>query len=66
MLLKKEKKVKSKDEYLGGKMECENYIKTMIDCMPEEHYVDRTILREYEISEVSDAVFAPSFQRVEY
>lgn len=52
--------------YLGGKMECANYIKRMLKCMPKEIYVNRTVLKEHKMSDISDAVFVPSHQKVEY
>ncbi len=56
------------DEYIfvGGKVDCENYIKEMINCKPKDICVDRTIVRKYKKSDISDAVFAPGYQKVEY
>ena len=52
--------------YLGGKAECKNYMKEMIKCKPKDIYVNRTIRKEYKISDLSDAVFMPGYRKVEY
>lgn len=53
-------------KYLGGKTECAQYIQTMNKCKPKDVYVNRTIRKKYKMSDVPDAVFVPSFQKVEY
>lgn len=53
-------------KYLGGKMDCAKYIKRMIKCKPKDIYVNRTVLRKYKMTDISDAVFVPSHQKVEY
>jgi len=53
-------------KYLGGKMECANYIKEMIKCKPRDIYVNRTIRKKHKLSDIPDAVFVPGFQKVEY
>lgn len=53
-------------KYLGGKVECENYIKKMLKCKPKDIYVNRTVRRKYKMSDIPDAVFLPSYQKVEY
>ena len=52
--------------YLGGKTDCENYIKKMIKSRPKDIYVNRTILRTYKMSDIPDAVFVPGYHKVEY
>lgn len=52
--------------YLGGKEDCKNYIKKMLKCQPKDIYVNKTIRRKYKKSDVSDAMFMPSYYRVEY
>ena len=52
--------------YLGGKIDCENYIKKMIKCKLKDIYVNRTICRKHKMSDISDAVFVPGYQKVEY
>lgn len=53
-------------KYLGGKIECTKYIKEMIKRKPKDIYVNRTVLKKYKLSDIPDAVFVPSFQKVEY
>lgn len=48
--------------YLGGKKECVKYIQEMLVCNPEDVYVNRT----YKIKDISDAVFVPGYQQIEY
>lgn len=52
--------------YVGGKMDCEKYIKRMIECKPKDIYVNRTVRKEYKKSDISDAVFMSGYQKVEY
>ena len=52
--------------YLGGKKACANYIEKMVKCKPKDIYVNRTILREHKMSDLTDAVFVPGYQKVEY
>ena len=52
--------------YLGGKANCAKYIKETIKNKPKDIYVDRTVLKEYKLSDIPDAVFAPGYQKVEY
>ena len=52
--------------YLGGKAECEGYIKRMVKCKPKDIYVNRTIRRKYKMSDIPDAVYFPGYQKVEY
>jgi len=51
---------------LGGKKACANYIEKMVKCKPKDIYVNRTILREHRMSDLTDAVFVPGYQKVEY
>lgn len=53
-------------KYLGGKEECAEYIKEMLKHKPKDIYVNRTVRRKHKLSDISDAVFVPGFQRVEY
>lgn len=53
-------------KYLGGKMECAKYIKKMLKCKPKDIYVNRTILKEHKMSDISEVAFMPSYQKVEY
>lgn len=53
-------------KYLGGKIKCAQYIKKMIKCKPKDTYVNRTVLKKYKINAISDAVFMPGYQKVEY
>lgn len=53
-------------KYLGEKQNCANYIKKMLEHPPKDIYVNRTICKKYKISDISDAVFVPSYQKVEY
>lgn len=52
--------------YLGGKAECEGYMKRMVKCKPKDIYVNRTIRRKYKMSDIPDAVYFPGYQKVEY
>ncbi|MBQ2967813.1 MAG: hypothetical protein IJE10_06835 [Clostridia bacterium] len=52
--------------YLGGKIDCKNYIEKMVNCRPKDIYVDKTVIRKYKKSDIPDAKFAPSYQKVEY
>lgn len=52
--------------YLGGKRDCANYIKKMLKCNPKDIYVSKTVHKKYKINDNSDAVFVPSYQKVEY
>lgn len=38
----------------------------MLKCQPKDIYVNKTIRRKYKKSDVSDAMFMPSYYRVEY
>lgn len=53
-------------KYLGGKTNCENYIKKMIKCKPKDIYVNKTIRKKYKMSDIPDAMFIPGYQKVEY
>lgn len=53
-------------KYLGGKMNCAKYIKKMLKCKPKDIYVNRTILKEHKMSDISEVAFMPSYQKVEY
>lgn len=53
-------------KYLGGKANCADYIKKMLDHPSKDIYVNRTIRKKYKISDISDAVFVPGYQKVEY
>ena len=53
-------------KYLGGKKNCAKYIKEMLKCKPKDIYVNRTIRKKYKISDIPDAVFVPSYEKVEY
>ncbi len=53
-------------KYLGGKIECTKYIKEMIKRKPKDIFVNRTVLKKHKLSDIPEAVFVPSFQKVEY
>ena len=53
-------------KYIGGKKECENYIKKMLASKHKDIYVTRTVLKKYKRSSLSNAVFAPGHQKVDY
>lgn len=53
-------------KYIGGKKECENYIKKMLASKHKDIYVTRTVLKKYKRSSLSNAVFAPGYQKVDY
>ena len=52
--------------YLGGKKECENYMREMISNKPAEIFVDRTVIRTHRFDELQDAIIMPGHQEVEY
>lgn len=52
--------------YIGGKKECAEFIKEMLVQKPKEIYVDRTVLKEYKIDELSNIRFAKGYRKVEY
>lgn len=53
--------------YLGGKTDCEKYMKKMIQCMPEDIYVNRTVRKVYKKSDILKAAcFAPGYHKVVY
>lgn len=52
--------------YLGGKIDCANYIKKMLEHKPKDIYVNRTVRKKYEMNAMSDAVFLPGYKKVEY
>lgn len=52
--------------YLGNKQNCAAFINKMLACKPQDIYVDRTIRKEYKISDIPDAVFAPGHLGVDY
>lgn len=47
-------------------MNCAKYIKKMLKCKPKDIYVNRTILKEHKMSDISEVAFMPSYQKVEY
>lgn len=53
-------------KYVGGKMDCEKYIKKMIECKPKDIYVNRTVCKKYKKGDISDVVFMPGYHKVEY
>ena len=52
--------------YLGGKKECENYMREMISNKPAEIFVDRSVIRTHRFDELQDAIIMPGHQEVEY
>ena len=38
----------------------------MIKCKPKDIYVYRTITKEYELDDIVNEIFLPSYQKVEY
>ena len=52
--------------YIGGKKECAEFIKKMLTTDQKNLYVDKTVLRQYKMSETPNALFTPGFQKVEY
>ena len=57
----------SKDyRYLGGKKACAKYIKKMLKLAPYDEYVDKTIIRKYDISDLAHATFGPGLLEVDY
>lgn len=52
--------------YLGGKKECKKYIKQVLKCKPEDIFVNRTILRQYNIKDLPNIRFMPGYQKVKY
>lgn len=53
-------------KYVGGKMDCEKYIKKMIKCKSKDIYVNRTVCKKHKKGDISDAVFMPGYYKVEY
>lgn len=60
------REISSDYRYLGGKKACEKYIDKMNKSKPEEIYVDRTIRKKYKINDIPDAVYLPSYQKIDY
>lgn len=57
----------SKDyRYLGDKKACAKYIKKMLKLAPHDEYVDRTVRRQYKISDLGNVTYAPSLLEVDY
>ena len=57
----------SKDyRYLGDKKQCAKYIKKMLKLAPHDEYVDRTVRRQYKISDLGNVTYAPSPLEVDY
>ena len=57
----------SKDyRYLGDKKSCAKYIEKMLKLAPHDEYVDRTVERQYNISDLGNAIYAPSLLEVDY
>lgn len=52
--------------YLGGKQNCEKYIKKMLKSKPKDIYVNRTIKKRYKWSDIGEAVFISGYQKVDY
>ena len=52
--------------YLGKKEDCAKYIRKTIKNKPKDIYVNRTVRKKYEISDIPDAVFISSYQKVKY
>ena len=52
--------------YLGGKTDCEKYIKKMLTYMPEDIYIDRTVLKEHKITDFENFMCTPGYSKVEY
>ena len=52
--------------FLGGKKECEAYIRRMIKHIPEDVYVDKTIIKKHKIADLHNPRYAPSYAEVIY
>lgn len=53
-------------KYLGNKISCTNYIKQMIEYPPKDIYINRTVYRTYNLTNIPDARFFPGYQNINY
>lgn len=53
-------------KYLGNKTSCTNYIKQMIEYPPKDIYINRTVYRTYNLTNIPDARFFPGYQNINY
>lgn len=60
------KEISNGYKYIGNKIDCGNYIKKTIENKPKDIYVNRTISKEYVLDDLSDVIYLPSHQNVEY
>lgn len=62
------RKISSDYRFLGGKAECEKYIKEMLIRKPKEKYVNRTVLRKHNLNDenMQDAKYVSGYEKVEY
>lgn len=62
------RKISNDYRFLGGKAECEKYIKEMLIRKPKEKYVNRTVLRKHNLNDenMKDAKYVSSYEKVEY
>ena len=60
--------ISSDYRFLGGKAECEKYIKEMLIRKPKEKYVNRTVLRKHNLNDenMQDAKYVSGYEKVEY
>ena len=52
--------------YIGGKTACERFINEMLIRKPREIFVNRTIMKSYRKDELTNVMYAPGHQDVEY
>ena len=62
------RKISNDYRFLGGKAECEKYIKEMLIRKPKEKYVNRTVLRKHNLNDenMKDAKYVSGYEKVEY
>lgn len=60
------KDISNTHKYLGGKAECAKYIKKMLKCKVQDTYVNKTICKKYDLTDIQDAVYVPGHQKIEY
>ena len=52
--------------YIGDKKQCKDFIKKMLKKRPREKYVNRTVLKKYDIGKMQDAIYFAGKYKVEY
>lgn len=53
-------------KYIGSKQDCYAYIEKMLTTKQPDIYVDRTVLKAYDIEELKNATVLPGYQKVDY